>query len=224
MSTRNKRTMEIIYRISPFKPDNLPIYYPDNKWELVRMCHNSFRSAGAKNYKTTYLLDSCDWDFSTYGEQIRINTHDKNKSLLKAFEVGLEMDDDVLFVEDDYLWRPNTLPLLENALKTLPVVSPYDHPAHYTEDRFDHTYKTKLIGNEVYRACPSNTHTFAIQKDVLKENYDLITKHGVNDHEMFTELNNIAQLWCPTYSFATHLASGNLAPNINWREFANLTD
>ena len=48
-------------------------------------------------------------------------------------------------------------------------------------------------------------------------------KYGVQDHEMFTELNKVSPLWCPTYSFATHLASGCLAPNINWvNEIANL--
>ena len=125
---------------------------------------------------------------------------------------------DILFVEDDYLWRPNTLPLLENALKTLKVLSPYDHPAHYTEERFDKKYETKLIGNEVYRTCPSNTHTFAVTKEVLKKNIALFTRYGVHDHEMFTELNKTDQLWCPAYSFATHLAGGNLAPNVNWRE------
>ena len=218
MSERDKGFMEIVYRISSFKPDNLPVYFPDSKWMLVNMCHHSFRGAGGKNYKTTYLLDSCDWNFGEFGKEVRINVHDKQKSLLTAFEIGLKLDDDILFVEDDYLWRPHTIPLLENALKTLKVLSPYDHPAHYIEERFDKKYETKLIGNEVYRVCPSNTHTFAITKDVLKENYDLITKHGVRDHEMFTELNNVAQLWCPTYSFATHLAEGCLAPNVNWRE------
>ena len=216
--------MNIVYRISPFDPDNSPVFFSGDKWELVEMCHDSFIGAGGDRYSVTYVLDSCDWGyrFEDFGKVVNISVHKKPASLKKAFEVGLKTEDDVLFVEDDYLWRPNTIPLLENALKTLKVLSPYDHPAHYTEERFDHTYKTKLIGNEVYRACPSNTHTFAIQRDTFKQNYDLISKYDVRDHDMFTALNNIAQLWCPTYSFATHLASGCLAPNINWREFANL--
>ena len=215
--------MNIVYRISPFKPDNLPVYYPDDKWKLVQMCHKSFLSAGGSEYKTTYVVDSCDWGKHFKGKIVNINTGNKNKSLLAAFDVASKIDDDILFLEDDYLWRPNTIPLLEVALKALRVVSPYDHPAHYTEDKFDHIFKTTIVGNQVYRTCPSTTHTFAINKEVFRDNKDMMDRYGVNDHEMFTELNESSQLWCPTYSFATHLAGGCLAPNINWREFANLT-
>ena len=225
MSTRNKRPMEIVYRISPFKPDNLPVYYPDDKWKLVQMCHKSFLNAGGGNYKITYIINSCDWGkHFKGGDIVKIRATSKLESLRAAFKVGLETGEDVLFVEDDYLWRPGTIPLLEHALKTLRVMSPYDHPSHYAEERFnDFPFRLKQIGNEVYRTCPSTTHTFAVTKDVMKENYNLISDYGVQDHEMYTELNKVAQLWCPTYSFATHLAGGNLAPNVNWREFANLT-
>jgi hypothetical protein len=215
--------MKIIYRLSPFKPDNLPVYFPDDKWKLVEMCHNSFLKAGGKNYDITYLIDSVDWTeyFEKTGKVINIKSHNKNQLLLTAYDIAMTLDDDVLFVEDDYLWRPDTLPTLENALQNLGVLSPYDHPAHYNKDAFDTKYDTRLIGNETYRTCPSNTHTFAIRKDILKENVELMKHWGVQDHQMFTELNKVAPLWCPSYSFATHLAQGWLAPNISWLEFAN---
>lgn len=213
--------MNIIYRISPFKPDNPSVFYPEDKYKMVQLCHDSFLKAGGANYPITYVIDSCDWgkDFEKYGKIINFEAHSKVKSLLMAFEIGLNTKDDVLFLEDDYLWRPNTLPLLEIATKELKVVSPYDHPAHYIEERFDKRYELRLLGNTVYRTCPSNTHTFAIDKDTLAQNYDLIASHGVQDHQMFTELKKKAQLWCPTYSFATHLANGCLAPNIRWIDF-----
>lgn len=214
--------MKIVYRISPFKPDNPSVYYPDDKWKLVQMCHNSFLNAGGSNYETTYVVDSCDWGKLFKGKIIEINSHNKNSSLLAAYDSAMGMDDDILFVEDDYLWVPDTIPLMEVALKTLPVLSPYDHPAHYIEDRFDKRYEMKLIGNHTYRTCPSNTHTFAIQKDVLKENIEMMRKWGVSDHQMFTELNKTAQIWCPVPSFATHLANGCLAPNVEWNKLANL--
>lgn len=210
--------MRIIYRISPFKPDNPALFYSDDKWKLVEMCHNSFIKAGGTKYPTTYIIDSVDWGkiFKQYGEILDINTHSKLQSLLTAFDVAQKMDDDVLFIEDDYLWRPDTIPLIETTLKILPVLSPYDHPGHYTEDRFDHKYEIKLIGNQTYRTCPSNTHTFSIQNKVYHDNYEMIRKYGVEDHSMFTELNKVAQMWCPIPSFATHLATGCLAANVDW--------
>ncbi len=215
--------MQIIYRISPFKPDNPALFYSDDKWKLVEMCHNSFIKAGGTKYPTTYIIDSCDWGkmFKVYGDILDIRTHSKLQSLLTAFDVASKFDDKVLFVEDDYLWRPDTISLIDTALDILPVLSPYDHPGHYTEDRFDHKYEIKLIGNQTYRTCPSNTHTFSIRGDIFKQNFDMIRKFGVSDHEMFTELNKVAQLWCPIPSFATHLATGCLAPNVSWNELTS---
>src|SRR3990167_1532609 len=212
--------MRIIYRISPFKPDNPALFYSDDKWKLVEMCHNSFLKAGGNNYPTTYIIDSCDCGkiFKEWGEIVEINTHNKNASLLTAYDVASKLNDKILFIEDDYLWRPDTISLIDTALDVLPVLSPYDHPGHYTEDRFDHRYEIKLIGNQTYRTCPSNTHTFSIQSEVFKQNMEMMKKYGVKDHEMFTELNKVAQLWCPIPSFATHLAVGCLSPNVNWTE------
>jgi len=217
--------MNIIYRISPFKPDNPSIFYTEDKWKLVEVCHDSFLKAGGDKYDTTYIIDSIDWGkiFKKWGRVVDINTHSKVASLQKAFDEAYKINDKILFVEDDYLWQPDTISLMETALDILPVLSPYDHPAHYTEARFDHKYEIKLIGNQTYRTCPSNTHTFSIQEQVFKDNYEMIRKYGVNDHEMFTELNKTAQLWCPIPSFATHLATGCLAPNVLWYNIANGT-
>lgn len=213
--------MEIIYRISPFEPDNPSIVYQNDKWGLVQFCHEQFLKAGAEDYPKTYILDSCEqWTthFRLKGKVINISSGNKNESLLKAYEIAKDMKGKILFAEDDYLWRPETLKKLERALDILPVVSPYDHPAHYTEDRFDKKYEMKLIDDTVYRTCPSNTHTFATNSDVLTKYWNILNKWGVQDHEMFSELNEFAQLWCPTHSFATHLATGCIAPNVDWNE------
>ena len=211
--------MKIIYRISPFTPDNPAVVYPKDKWKLVMYSHTSFLGAGGGEYDTTYILDSCEeWGtyFKDFGIVMDITSKSKNTSLLIAYDVALNGNADTLFVEDDYLWRPDTIPVLEKALPILKVLSPYDHPAHYLEERFDKKYETKLIDNHVYRTCPSNTHTFAVTKEVLKDNIMMLKDYGVRDHDMFTELNKTAQLWCPSYSFATHLAKDCIAPNVDW--------
>src|SRR3990167_5514293 len=123
--------MKVIYRISPFKPDNSSVFHSNDKWKLVEMCHDSFLKAGGKNYERTYVIDSCDWGKHFEGEIVNIESHNKNASLLTAYDIAIALDDDILFVEDDYLWLSDTISLLDVALKILPVLSPYDHPAHY---------------------------------------------------------------------------------------------
>lgn len=216
--------MKVFYRISPFKPDNPSVVYTKDKWKLVEYSHNSFLEAGGDMVDKVYILDSCDYwadYFKKYGEVKTINIHKKFAGLMLALNDVRMENGKVAIVEDDYLWRPNTIPMWEKSLDTLPVVSPYDHPAHYTEERFnDYPFKFKLIDNIVYRTCPSNTHTFATTADIIRNNWSCLVddKKGeaYHDHPAFEQLNKVAQMWCPTYSFATHLAHNCLAPNIDW--------
>lgn len=215
--------MKIFYRISSKKPDNQGLVYPNDKKRLVDFSHDSFLKAGGDKYDTTYILDSCEgWtrEFEKYGKVVNIKKGEKFKSLVFTFELAKKEKGKILFLEDDYLWRPNTLEKVDFALSSLPVVSPYDHPAHYTEDRFSEMFEMRLVGDNVYRTCPSNTHTFGTTAEILNKHWDcLVDSKGraKHDHPAFTELNKVAQMWCPTHSFATHLASGCLAPNVDWK-------
>lgn len=217
--------MKIFYRLSPFKPDNPAVVFPNDKWKLIEFSHNSFLKAGGDKYDTTYIIDSCDdWGdyFKKYGEVVTLNMHRKFASLMMAFNSARAEKGKVMFAEDDYLWRADTIEKIEKALDHLPVISPYDHPAHYTEERFlDYPFKMKLINGDVYRTCPSNTHSFATTGQIIKDNWKCLVDdrrgEAFHDHPAFTELNKVAQMWCPTYSFATHLATGCLAPNVDWQ-------
>jgi len=215
--------MDIIYRISSRKPDNPAVFYSDNKRDLVQMSHNSFLKAGGGKYNITYLLSDCAYwenDFNKYGKVINLTHKKKLETLYTALDIARHMEDKVFLIEDDYLWRPDTIPVVESALDVFPVVSPYDHPGHYTEEQFDHKYEIKLLGGLTYRTCPSNTHTFATRAKIIADHWDIFVDEGRKlanyDHPAFSALNKDAQMWCPLYSFATHLATGCLAPNINW--------
>lgn len=215
--------MKIYYRISSFKPDNPGIVFPDDKKKLVDFSHNSFLKAGGDKYDVTYILDYCDgWadEFRKYGKVFTLNTGKKFVSLAFTLNLAKQEDGKILFLEDDYLWRPNTLEKIEKALSHFPVVSPYDHPAHYTEDRFkDYDFELTMFDNMTYRKCPSNTHTFGLTGEILRENWNCLVDNknrARHDHPAFTELNKKAQMWCPTYSFATHLAGDCISPNVDW--------
>lgn len=145
-----------------------------------------------------------------------------NEGTFKAqtqYTTSLNDDEIVLYLEDDYIWRPDTLDSLEEAVKTLGFVSPYDHPAHYLEPRFDKIYETALIGNLTYRTAPSNTLTFAAPVRLIKKHEATLQGHGINDHEMFqTIIASGDKLWNPCYSMATHLVEGCEAPNVRWQD------
>lgn len=206
--------MNIYYRVSTKLQDNKSPIYPEDKYSLVKLCHESFLRAKRGDEKIFYLLDNCGWDeLFTDGEIIHYEAGDKDKSIRFMFGLAKDNLDDSLFVEDDYLWRPGSLEELYKVLPELQLISPYDHPSHYIEERFG-PFEIEMINGKTYRNCDSNTHTFMCTKDVLEKNVETMSSFGTNDDQMFRSLP--MKLWCPTVSSATHMVDGLLAPNVNW--------
>ncbi|GIW70221.1 MAG: hypothetical protein KatS3mg101_0968 [Patescibacteria group bacterium] len=147
------------------------------------------------------------------------SSHGNVETFHKQLDLACETKDEkVLFCEDDYLWRPNTISLLDRALDKFQIVSPYDHPGHYREERFNYPKKMVELDGVVYREAPSNTLTFACRTNIIKENLLVIKSFGIRDHELFTELRKRGyEMFVPVYSFATHLVEGLLAPNVDWK-------
>lgn len=202
----------IIYRVSPFEQHNPSPIHAKDKYKLVRLCHNSFlRAKGSE--KTIYLLDSCpDWsDIFIDGEVINYTAGSRAASILSMYDVAKKYKGNILFVEDDYLWLPNTVYKIWNALEEFNIVSPYDHPDHYV--RWP-DFTTKKVNDTTFRSAPSNTHTFATTHDYLIKYYDTFLKHMDHDHPLFEELPD--DVWQPTPSFATHMVDGLLSPGIDW--------
>jgi hypothetical protein len=203
----------ILYRVSPFKQNNPPPIYADDKWELVKYAHESFLKANDSDEKVTYLLDRCEgWTdyFQKTGVVINYTGKDRSYSILKMFEMAKEAQGKVLMVEDDYYWRPNTIKILLRGLDEFKLVSPYDHPAHYIEEQFkDFQFKLKLIDNTVWRNAPSNTHTFGTTGDYMREHWDVF-REGMWDAPMFRELPD--QVFNPIPGLATHLCRDWISP------------
>ena len=129
--------------------------------------------------------------------------------------MGLADDEKVVLVEDDYLWIPGAFDLMDKALNELDLISPYDHPGHYLEDRFKYEPKQmRLIDNQTWRQAPSNTLTFATHARIIKENIDFIKSMGLQDHGMFVQLKH--DMFVPVPSLATHCVSWLMAPNRIW--------
>ena len=209
--------MKILYRVCPIPSLNKPPVHADNKYELIKMCLGSFLKAKRPEDDIIFIADSMypDWLelLKPHGKVIRMQGAGNVKTFQRQLQMAMDYDK-VLLLEDDYLWRPDTLKHIDRALDELKYISPYDHPAHYLEERFDKKYETKLIDNIVYRDSPSNTLTFATRGQHIKDNLDIFMKWGIADHEMWQELPD--NIWNPTYSMATHMVDGLLAPNVKW--------
>jgi hypothetical protein len=213
--------MNIIYRVSAFKQWNPSPIYSDDKWKLVEFCHNSFLKAKTDE-PVTYMLDRCSqWTdyFSKFGKVINFEGdggYDVIGSIKRMFAVAREFDGKVLMLEDDYLWRPDTIRHLWKGLDNYALVSPYDHPAHYTEQRYyDFKFKLQLIDNLVWRNAPANTHTFGTTGEYIRKHWELF-RAGLYDTPFYESLPH--QIWNPIPALATHMVVGLLAPIINWKE------
>ena len=214
--------MKVYYRVSDKLSSN-PNPLGKNKQEIIVTCMSSFLRTGVDRNEITIIHDGGDVpdidDWRIKSEKV---IYTKKTGLVESLNCALDEvcklpnEENVFLVEDDYLWIPDCLPLIERALDTLPLISPYDHPGHYMEDRFkNQPKKMVLIENQTYRQAPSNTHTFACKAWVVKQNVELIKSFGMRDHDMFTALG--IDLYVPVPSFATHLVTGLLAPNIQWK-------
>lgn len=207
--------MTVLYRVSTKSQDNKSPIYGEDKYNLVKLCHESFLKAKTGDEKVIYLLDDCWWDdiFSGLGEIIHYQAGSKDASLKFMFSYAKDNLDDFLFLEDDYLWTPNSFSRLIIAMPELGLISPYDHPSHFIEERFG-PFEIELINGFTYRNCDSNTHTFFCRKDIFEKNYETMVGFGTNDDQMFRSIEE--KLWCPTLSCATHMVEGLLAPNVDW--------
>lgn len=209
--------LNIFYRLSPYLSTH-PNPLGTDKYVIVEKCLNSFLNARDTDCKITFLADSMDHEWvekhlRPYG-QILIPHTGNVETFTEQLDLvcGLGNEEKVMVVEDDYLWRPNTLKQIEEALDELPIIFPYNHPGHHTEPRFkDQAKRIRLINGFTYHDVPSNTLTFATKAYVIKQNYDKIRPFGVRDHELWQSLD--IDKWSPDMSIAQHEVIGLEAPN-----------
>jgi hypothetical protein len=213
--------MRIFYRVCPTLSDKPPAVDWD-KYTMIQKCYNSLLEAGGDKYDIYIFNDRLPqkWIEELYPKYKKIiDAPEGNaESFAQQVEYASRHSGKVLLLEDDYLWRPDTLKHLDRALDELPFVSPYDHPSHYLEERFDKHFECVLIDGMVYREAPSNTLTFATTGEKLVEHKHIFDYCGILDDALFQGIAAVGdRIWNPTHSFATHLVDGLLAPNIDWQ-------
>lgn len=212
--------MKIFYRVSPYLSTH-PNPLGANKKNIVYECFKSFKRS-LTGQSVTIISDNIptDWFEIFKGYEVLKSKTGNIETFHKQIDLVCKLpnEEKVMFAEDDYLWIPESMGLIEKALDEFSLVSPYDHPGHYIEERFKHKPKRMvLVGNQTYREALSNTLTFATYAWLIKQNKDLIKTFGVRDHEMFMSLEH--DMFVPVPSLATHLVVGLLAPNRKLSEY-----
>lgn len=142
-----------------------------------------------------------------------------NGTALRSYELAKQQDDITLFQECDYLYRPYVMSTYIEAIKTLGLVSPYDHKNFYMDSSIhSETVNIKLVDDYHYRSTERNTMTFAVAPSVLVSGFDIFMKYGYLDSDVWHELRAKGhQLYVPIPSFATHMARDWLAPSVEWQ-------
>lgn len=211
--------MKVFYRVSPYLSSN-PNPFSDDKKEIVYRCFNSFKKA-LTNQEVMVISDGIpsDWYNLFKGHRVVQGRNGNVETFHQQVDLICKLDNEekVMFVEDDYLWKEGAIKTIEDALDEFTLLSPYDHPGHYTEPRFIHQPKEMYLhNNQVYRKAPSNTLTFATYAWVIQQNKQLIKGFGVRDHDMFTALK--MDMFVPVPALATHLVKGLLSTGSDWEK------
>ena len=228
--------MKIIYRISDagyvkVKPD-----YINNELCL-------------KNAVDKFPLSECDWTI------IADNVSDSTSAMIQkyipkdnidyvsighgagTFNLALDKaltykdDDNVYFIENDYLHKENSCKVLKEGLNLgSAFVSLYDHPDKYMEpDKGYNPYceggaedtRVYLTHSCHWKITNSTTMTFASKVSTLKRTEQILRKHTTGKHPydfaMFIELReNNELLITPIPGYSTHGETLWLCPLIDW--------
>lgn len=157
-----------------------------------------------------------------------------------AMDMGLDDEDAVYFVEDDYLHLPGTNPtpndkfvdtFIEEGLGIADYVSLYDHMDKYIpaskggnkfigEDACE-TTKVALTKSTHWKLTNSTTMTFATRLGTLKDDKEVWEKYTMgshpNDFAAFIELRHKGKsLITPLPGRATHCEPTWAAPLVEW--------
>lgn len=218
-----------ILRINPDISPTANDWYKD-KFEMVRDCFKSFLNAGGFDTELIVILDRCE-NHPEYEELVKPYAKyihkgswgTKRDTITVMYEMAHDRatGDVILFLEDDYLWRPEprAIQMLEEATKHFKLTAPYDHPGHY---RMNHAHELQPMDysnglSDVWRRAITATHTFAVVREEFLARMPQF-HFGDHDWQQFTYLHiNGLTIWTPIHSLATHLAKNCESFGYDWK-------
>lgn len=217
-------------KLKPFKASKL---------ELITKCYRSFLKAFERiELKVIFIIDKPTCELVELVETCpfkhEIETCDIGNvgTFHKQLEYAKDIEGNVLLLEDDYLWLPDSGSKFIDAMGVDSFVTPYDHPDYYRLDEHflwnNDTSGLEILGGHHWHSVRSTTLTFGGFGETFANWYEYMLPYGVNDFDMWNMItsgnNGSSVLLSPIPSLATHVESDMLAPNIDWEEiWSNLT-
>lgn len=222
--------MHVIYRMCGIQSSNpSPVFWED-KQSLNSLCLDSFfeEFKEVRPY-TIFLMDHCkDEDFVSvqkcpFPYEMRRSTLGINETMLESYRIASELpnDEEVLFQECDYVYRPGVAETFRDALHEFDIVSPYDHKNFYmAPDIHSDVCQIRLFQGTHFRTVERDTMTWGCLARVVKECLPILNMYGYLDSDVWHMLRELRgkKLWVPIPSFATHMAKDWLAPSVEWEK------
>lgn len=226
--------INIIYRLCEKETNgNIRDFRP--RWFSKEKCLQSFLNSVefSKNHinKIIFLHDGPEGSLFNQipkeFEIIKIHEHNNERSVFKTLDIATEIGGNIYFVEDDYLHKPESISKIDISLPELKLVTGYDHLSKYTGQYSYHnfTVEKKSIfheaSNTTWQTSEFACYTYAIEELTYKNLETVIRNKGVNDINLFVELNHHGvPLWSSIPGLTTQVDPYQ-SPNVNWEEFNN---
>ncbi len=231
--------LTIIWRGCPQELDKPKPFRP--KWFNKHACINSLIKEFNDKPNCEII---CLWDGDTENDLFKktcyhtlfYNDNPGNiNSLIKCYEIAKSCDSDyIFFVEDDYLFLPDSWEILIDMMQYSPIASLYDHQDRYNPliAPTDLTYQREFIidGLIPYRTAESTTQTFAVHKKFFLDYYDKFIEYAKAgngaplDRELFRFfVRQNYRLITPILkdSLSAHLVNGCFTNKIDWEYYSN---
>lgn len=224
LSSKNLIMLNIIYRLHESEADgNIRSHRPNwfSKQKCLKSFLNSFNLCKNHVKNVIFLHDGNDGpllDMIKDFDVIRIFENSNERSLQKTFEIADNLNDNIYFVEDDYLHLPDSIKKIDSVLPELKLVTGYDHLHRYTQDDGGYELKIVVRDNCHWRTAKSTCCTYAIEKDLYNRVSNVLKSYGLNDKDLFPQLRNMdAFLWTALPGLTTQV-DPYLSPGIDWQK------
>ena len=205
------------------------------EWFSKKKCLQSFLDAmeNAKGHigKIFFIHDGPKgelYEMITDFNILIINEGNYLGSLNLTYELATcNFDNDLYFVEDDYLHLPDSITKIAQSIGELELLSPYDHLACYDPEKYigqprrigDH--RTINVSDHTWKINEFSCHTYAIRRDVFHKHKDTIMSDSCSraDISFYRSMYSLGYpLWVPNPALATQVDTF-MSPNVDWEDF-----
>lgn len=147
--------------------------------------------------------------------------------LYYVYDLELDDEDIVYFVEDDYLHTPGWIDVMLDGFENIDTdyMTLYDHPDKYYAPGYQ-ALTSKVIATKSchWRTTPSTTNTYAFRYKTFLKHFDIhmefcdMELKYTRDHDKFVKLwNEGSNLISSVPGYSTHVELPFLSPVVDWK-------